>query len=534
MSLIAKTPAALDLTGSATPHSGAIKLSLIQGVVLTLILLVLNSLLAAIGSLTWTRFPYWPAFMVFALVCAYFDYWGIILACLTPVVSSLLGIADGPTYMFITVNLVQAVLVLVAFRLFRIDRTLKSTSDILKYLGLVVILPSFVGAASAWLMRRIMMPGVVDPALPVYAGWWIAENVVPAIFPGIWLHRAFDHLYDPLARMDRERPDGWLFDILKYTAPWMLTILVAGAIVLSIVSLQASKLGSSTRVWPLIEGVVNQSPLLTALLVAFSIAILCSLASAIGNTKRAWILYQAICRHSPTRDAALRLVKAERAESKVRVLTIVFTDIRNFTQISNTFAPTELLRWLNTYFDRMDKPRIAHQGAIDKFIGDGTMLVFGLEDERTNGAKDAILYSLDMLNALDSLNQDLRRKSFPEIHVGVGIHTGPVIVGEIGSRNRVQDSVIGDTVNMASRIEAKTKTLSHDTLPVLLTRDTLQASGLLRDSSHLEECFLQVQSDLRGFSSSICLYAPKDAALVRERLELLSEGPGSISMEGMM
>jgi len=215
-------------------------------------------------------------------------------------------------------------------------------------------------------------------------------------------------------------------------------------------------------------------------------------------------------------------------------LTIVFTDIRDFTQISNTFAPAELLKWLNTYFDRMDTPRIEHQGAIDKFVGDGVMLIFGLEDERTNGAKEAILYSLSMLDTLGALNEELRKKCFPEIRVGVGIHTGPVIIGEIGSRNRVQDSVIGDTVNMASRIEQKTKTLSNETLPVLLTRDTLQASGLLRDTTHMDGCFLQVQSDLRGFTSQVCLYAPKDATLIRERLKELTEEPGvNLSEESM-
>ncbi|HSE15776.1 MAG TPA: adenylate/guanylate cyclase domain-containing protein [Pyrinomonadaceae bacterium] len=394
----------------------------------------------------------------------------------------------------------------------------------MKYILLAIALPSLVGGCLAWFLRGLMIPGLGDPSLLKYSAWWTLENTVPAIFPGVWLHRVFNQLYDPLVRMHEDRPDGWLFDILKYTAPWMVSILIAGCIVITIVSVQADQVDGTTRIWTFINKVVSESRLLVGLLVTFSVSILCALASAIGNTKRAWILYRAICRHSPTREAALRLVKAGRVDSKVRVLTVVFTDIRNFTQISNTLAPAQLLQWLNTYFDRMDKPRIEYQGAIDKFIGDGVMLVFGLEDEKTNGAKEAILYALSMLDALKNLNEEFRQKCFPEIRVGVGIHTGPVIIGEIGSLNRVQDSVIGDTVNLASRIEQKTKTLSQEALPVFLTRDTLQASGLLRDTN-LDCCFVQVQSDLRGFTSQVCLYVPKDAVLIRERIKQLTEDP---------
>ncbi|NJN74524.1 MAG: adenylate/guanylate cyclase domain-containing protein [Limnothrix sp. RL_2_0] len=146
--------------------------------------------------------------------------------------------------------------------------------------------------------------------------------------------------------------------------------------------------------------------------------------------------------------------------------TVLFSDIRGFTQISEHFPPNELLPWLNEYLHEMTQCIMSHGGIVDKYIGDGIMAVFGVpfaretQGEIQQDAIQAIAASIEMHEKLIPLNRSLAEKNLPKIKIGVGIHTGKVVAGSVGGKERLSYSVVGDTVNTASRLESMNKPLS--------------------------------------------------------------------------
>ncbi|AFY37795.1 adenylate/guanylate cyclase with Chase sensor [[Leptolyngbya] sp. PCC 7376] len=147
--------------------------------------------------------------------------------------------------------------------------------------------------------------------------------------------------------------------------------------------------------------------------------------------------------------------------------TVLFSDIRGFTKISEHFPPNELLPWLNDYLHEMTQCIVSHGGIVDKYIGDGIMAVFGVpfaretEAEIQKDAIQAIASSLEMHKKLKPLNKSLAAKGLPQIEIGVGIHTGKVVAGTVGGQERLSYSVVGDTVNTSSRLESLNKKISE-------------------------------------------------------------------------
>jgi class 3 adenylate cyclase/CHASE2 domain-containing sensor protein len=166
-----------------------------------------------------------------------------------------------------------------------------------------------------------------------------------------------------------------------------------------------------------------------------------------------------------------------------RVATVVFTDIRNFTKLSAGRHPAEVLRWLNMYVTEMDKVIRRYDGFLNKFIGDGLMIIFGLPLSQgpSEDARLAIEASLAMLESVKQLNQlNADNPAIPQLRIGVGIHTGPLMAGSIGSASRQEYSVIGATVNLASRLESLNKTFKTEILMSKATHDMVarEFSGL--------------------------------------------------------
>ena len=137
--------------------------------------------------------------------------------------------------------------------------------------------------------------------------------------------------------------------------------------------------------------------------------------------------------------------------------TVMFADIRNFTAMSEKLAPREVLQFLNDYLGCMINVIVEHNGIIDKFIGDGILAVFGAPLRSDKHAADALSAALAMDQALAGLNRERKEKKLKPIAVGVGLHSGPVIAGNIGNSSKLEYTVLGDTVNLASRIEGLTK-----------------------------------------------------------------------------
>jgi adenylate cyclase len=152
-------------------------------------------------------------------------------------------------------------------------------------------------------------------------------------------------------------------------------------------------------------------------------------------------------------------------------VTILFTDIRSFTSISEKMDPQALVGLLNEYFAEMVGIVMQEDGVVDKYIGDAIMAVFGAPVPKKDDAVHAVRAAVRMRRALRTLNVSLAARGLPELRTGIGIHTGEVVAGNIGSEKRMEYTVIGDAVNLASRLESNTKELGAD---VLISEDTYE------------------------------------------------------------
>ena len=194
------------------------------------------------------------------------------------------------------------------------------------------------------------------------------------------------------------------------------------------------------------------------------------------------------------KDAFGRFTNKEIAEKAMRNelslggenknVTVFFSDIRSFTAMSEKLTPEEVVEFLNEYMTRMVKCVDATGGVVDKFIGDAIMAVWGApvsagspKDDALNGIKASLL----MRKELYDLNKEREAKGLIPVHIGCGLNSGDVIAGQIGSEKRMEYTVIGDTVNTASRTEALNKPFHTD---VLITENTWQ---LVKDEILVEE-----------------------------------------------
>ncbi|MHB1174754.1 MAG: CHASE2 domain-containing protein [Sulfuriferula sp.] len=143
--------------------------------------------------------------------------------------------------------------------------------------------------------------------------------------------------------------------------------------------------------------------------------------------------------------------------SESKELSILFSDVRGFTTISETLAPQQLSDLLNEFLGAMTQVIHQRMGTIDKYMGDCIMAFWGAPMDNPNHARDAVLAGMEMQAALTELNKTFAAKGWPELHVGVGINTGRVSVGNMGSKFRIAYTVMGDVVNLASRLEGITK-----------------------------------------------------------------------------
>jgi adenylate cyclase len=153
-------------------------------------------------------------------------------------------------------------------------------------------------------------------------------------------------------------------------------------------------------------------------------------------------------------------------------VTVFFSDIRDFTKFSEGHTPEEVVEMLNEYFQIMVSIIVKNGGIVDKFVGDAIMAVWGAPKSSGNDNLNAVKASLEMRVALSALNERRVNRGHSPVKIGMGLHAGPAISGTIGSTERMEYTVIGDTVNSASRIESSTKAFGAD----LLISDTVAKS----------------------------------------------------------
>jgi class 3 adenylate cyclase/DNA-binding NarL/FixJ family response regulator len=153
---------------------------------------------------------------------------------------------------------------------------------------------------------------------------------------------------------------------------------------------------------------------------------------------------------------------------ELREATILFADIRGFTTLAETLGAHAVVALLNRYFAYMADVVLAEGGTIDKFIGDGIMALFGIPTSHGDDADRAVAAARNMMRALSLLNEE---PDFPKLRIGIGIATGPVIVGRVGSPDRMNHTVIGNAANLAARIEGVCKTYG---CPILISGETVK------------------------------------------------------------
>ena len=163
-----------------------------------------------------------------------------------------------------------------------------------------------------------------------------------------------------------------------------------------------------------------------------------------------------------------------------RTVTVLFADLKGFTALSDRMDPEQMVPILNGYFQAMSVALAAHHGRVTELIGDGMLALFGALEPNPWQAQDAVLGALAMREALARYNQTLRARSMPELQVGIGIHRGEVLAGVMGYQELSKFGVVGDTINVASRVEQLTRELSVDLLITEEVRRELDGRFRLR------------------------------------------------------
>jgi adenylate cyclase len=186
--------------------------------------------------------------------------------------------------------------------------------------------------------------------------------------------------------------------------------------------------------------------------------------------------FRSVLNKAVSKEIAEELLKTGKIElgGEERRVTVLFSDIRSFTSLSESLSPQELIAQLNDYFKRMGGPIDSKKGVIDKYIGDAIMALWGAPVSSEDDALRAQSAALGMLGELDALNAERARDGLPPLDIGIGLHSGSAVAGNLGSENRASYTVIGDAVNLASRVEGLTK---HYGAKIVVTADVRAASA---------------------------------------------------------
>jgi class 3 adenylate cyclase/CHASE2 domain-containing sensor protein len=186
-------------------------------------------------------------------------------------------------------------------------------------------------------------------------------------------------------------------------------------------------------------------------------------------------------------------------EGKRLRICVLFADIRGFTTRAEKASPEAIIKLLNGYFSKMTEVIHKHGGVVDKFIGDGIMAFFGAPQTLENPEQSALEAAQEMLMRLNLYNQSLTRQGLEPLSIGIGIHSGEVILGYIGSTARHEYTAIGDTVNAASRLEGMTKDLGY---PIIFSSAVAEGIKGSTEPVDLGECAIKGHTPMKLFGWS--------------------------------
>jgi adenylate cyclase len=217
---------------------------------------------------------------------------------------------------------------------------------------------------------------------------------------------------------------------------------------------------------------------LVAISIALAVAVLALVAVAVRMRRRALSLERrlrasvqrleqlqgAFARFAPQVVVEGIIERSVPTASEKKNVTVLFADLKGFTAMSEKLDPGVLVEILNGYLREMSRAIAAHRGHVSKFIGDGILALFGALKPNPWQVDDAAHAALAMRTALDAYNEQLRRDGHPALAIGVGIHTGTVVAGVIGSAELLEYTVLGSVVNLSARVEGLTRSHGVDIL----------------------------------------------------------------------
>jgi adenylate cyclase len=206
-------------------------------------------------------------------------------------------------------------------------------------------------------------------------------------------------------------------------------------------------------------------------------------------------------------------------KGETRRITVLFSDIRDFTTRSEGVAAEVLVNYLNDYFTEMVDAIQAHSGMVDKFIGDGIMAVFGAPLDDPDAPQHAVQAAREMLRKLRPFNQQLASQGIEPVRIGIGIHSGEAVVGNIGSPQKTEYTAIGDVVNTASRIEGLNKKYASEDPAggILISGETYSAL-----QGKIPACYVGDES-LKGKQKSVPIYQVLTEAITNDEVRMTND-----------
>jgi adenylate cyclase len=287
------------------------------------------------------------------------------------------------------------------------------------------------------------------------------------VMPGVEIHANVVHM---LLENRFIRPSGWLVSL----AIQVLVVLVVGAVMLALRPLAGTLV---CTVGTLLIGVPASYAAFDrgGYWVDFMLPVLATCVMGLGTDALARRrVRDSFGRYVSREVLAKVLAQGPRLRSERREVSVLFSDLRGFTTLSEGMDPEAVATRLNEYFDVMTRAIFAHRGMINDFVGDAVMAVFGAPFDDPDHARRAVESAIAMERGLRELNRRWEAAALPTLRMGIGVHTGAVFAGNVGGRERVKYTVIGDAVNVAARVEGLNKELETT---ILITQETLGAVG---------------------------------------------------------
>lgn len=192
-------------------------------------------------------------------------------------------------------------------------------------------------------------------------------------------------------------------------------------------------------------------------------------------------LQRAFARFAPSGLVDVVVDRGADIDAQRRPVTVLFADIKGFTQLTERLDPAVLIKVLNGYFAAIAEAITAHHGHVTRFIGDGVMALFGALDNNPWQVRDAVQAALAMREALATYNASLLAEGLPALAIGVGVHHGVVVTGVMGAEDLLQFDVHGDVVNITARVESLTRTFGVDILVTDVVKSLVDHGFITRE-----------------------------------------------------